>query len=275
MRQGKDRAGSMASRSQRGGFLILIYYIMQQTILGLCMPIYFIADLHLSEAEPELTALFLDFMHRRAPEAQAVYIMGDLFDFWVGDDEDSDFIRQVKNAIREVSAGGTACYFQHGNRDFMIGERFARECGLTLLPDYHVLDLFGRKALLCHGDTLCTDDVRYQHFRKKVHQKWRQKLFLLLPLALRLKIAHKIRHESKRSKRQKAEDIMDVNPQFTAEKVKQYGVPLLIHGHTHREHIHHEQGFTRIVLGDWQPGRASVLCADENGIGFVGQAERV
>lgn len=239
------------------------------------MPIYFIADLHLSESAPELTALFLDFMRHRAREAQAVYIMGDLFDFWVGDDEDSDLIRQVKSAIREVSAGGTACYFQHGNRDFMIGERFAHECGMTLLPDYYVVELFGKKALLCHGDTLCVDDVRYQQFRKKVHQKWRQKLFLMLPLSLRLHIARQIRSASKMDKQQKSVDIMDVNPQFTAETVKQYGVPLLIHGHTHRENIHREQGFTRIVLGDWQPGRASVLCADESGVGFVEGAERV
>ncbi|PSJ80538.1 UDP-2,3-diacylglucosamine diphosphatase [Neisseria iguanae] len=233
------------------------------------MPIYFIADLHLSESRPELTALFLRFMQEKAPHAQAVYILGDLFDFWVGDDGQSSLIDSVKQTIRAVSNQGVACYFQHGNRDFMIGRRFARECGMTLLPDYQLVELFGQKALLCHGDTLCIDDLRYQAFRKKVHQKWRQKLFLMLPLAVRLKIAHKIRHASKQDKQQKPAEIMDVNPEFTAGIVKQYGVPLLIHGHTHRENIHVNELFTRIVLGDWKVDYASVLKFDEQGFEFV------
>ncbi|WP_416191226.1 UDP-2,3-diacylglucosamine diphosphatase [Neisseria sp. CCUG12390] len=233
------------------------------------MPIYFIADLHLSESRPELTALFLRFMKEKAPHAQAVYILGDLFDFWVGDDEYSPLIDSVKHAIRAVSDSGVKCYFQHGNRDFMIGNRFARECGMTLLSDYCVADLFGQKALLCHGDTLCIDDVRYQRFRQKVHQKWRQKLFLMLPLSFRLKIAHKIRHASRQDKQQKSAEIMDVNPEFTAQTVQKYGVPLLIHGHTHRENIHVNEDFTRIVLGDWKADYASVLKVDESGFEFI------
>ncbi len=238
-------------------------------LMNRSMPIYFIADLHLSESRPELTALFLRFMQEKAPHAQELYILGDLFDFWVGDDEASSLIDSVKQAIRNVSDQGVACYFQHGNRDFMIGERFAHACGMKLLPDYQVVGLFGRQALLCHGDTLCIDDVRYQHFRKKVHQKWRQKLFLMLPLPVRLKIAHKIRLASKQDKQQKSAEIMDVNPEFTAQIVKQYGVPLLIHGHTHRENIHVNKDFTRIVLGDWKADYASVLRVDEQGFEFV------
>ena len=233
------------------------------------MPIYFIADVHLRESRPELTALFLRFMQEKAPQAQAVYILGDLFDFWVGDDETSPLIDSVKQAIRKVSDGGVACYFQHGNRDFMIGERFAQACGMKLLPDYQVVDLFGQQALLCHGDTLCIDDVRYQQFRKKVHQKWRQKLFLMLPLSVRLKIARKIRHASKQDKQQKSAEIMDVNPEFTAKIARQYGVSLLIHGHTHRENIHVNEDLTRIVLGDWKADYASVLNVDEQGFEFV------
>lgn len=233
------------------------------------MPIYFIADLHLSEARPELTELFLRFMRGRARQAQAVYILGDLFDFWVGDDEQSPLIESVKNAIRSVSDSGVACYFVHGNRDFMIGQRFARAAGMTLLPDYQVVNLFGRKALICHGDTLCTDDERYQRYRKKVHQKWRQRLFLMLPLALRLKIAAKIRRTSQHDKQYKTAEIMDVNPAFTAATVAQYGVDLLIHGHTHRENIHQNDGFTRIVLGDWKSDYASVLRCDASGCAFV------
>ncbi|MCP1659760.1 UDP-2,3-diacylglucosamine diphosphatase [Neisseria perflava] len=231
-------------------------------------PIYFIADLHLSEAQPELTALFLDFMQGRALQAQAVYILGDLFDFWVGDDEESALISAVKQALRGAADKGVKCYFIHGNRDFLIGKRFACDSGVVLLPEYQVIDLFGQKALICHGDTLCIDDTRYQAFRRKVQQKWRQKLFLLLPLGVRVKIAHKIRNISSRGKQTMAAQIMDVNPQFTAETVKRFGVPLLIHGHTHRENIHHEPEFTRIVLGDWRPDRVSVLRFDENGFGF-------
>ena len=232
-------------------------------------PIYFIADLHLSEAHPELTALFLRFMREQAPSAQAVYILGDLFDFWIGDDESSTVIDAVKQAIGTLTAQGVACYFIHGNRDFLIGRRFAQACGMTLLPEYQTLDLFGRKTLLCHGDTLCIDDVRYQQFRRKVHQKWRQSLFLMLPLFIRIKIAQKIRNISKQGKREKAAEIMDVNPAFTAETAKQYGVTLLIHGHTHRQNIHTGNDFTRIVLGDWQPDTASILKVDEHCFKFI------
>lgn len=233
------------------------------------MPIYFIADLHLSESRPDLTALFLQFMREKAPHAQAVYILGDLFDFWVGDDECSPLIDSVRHAIRALSDQQVKCYFQHGNRDFMLGQRFAEACGMSLLPDYQVVELFGRQALLCHGDTLCIDDERYQRYRQKVHQKWRQKLFLMLPLSVRLNIARRIRHTSKQEKQQKSAEIMDVNPQFTAETVKKYGVSLLIHGHTHRENIHVNAQFTRIVLGDWKTDRPSILKFDDTGFEFV------
>ena len=174
-------------------------------------PIYFIADLHLSETHPELTALFNDFMQNKAQEAQAVYILGDLFDFWIGDDETSPLISQVKQLIKNLTEKGIACYFIHGNRDFLVGKKFAQDCGLTLLPDYHCVDLYGVKTLICHGDTLCVDDVKYQQFRRKVHQNWRQRLFLCLPLKVRLKIAEKIRAKSKQDKQYKSLDIMDVN----------------------------------------------------------------
>ncbi len=187
-------------------------------------PIYFIADLHLSETHPELTALFCDFMQNQAQESQAVYILGDLFDFWIGDDETSPLISQVKQLIKNLTEKGIACYFIHGNRDFLVGKKFAQDCGLTLLPDYHCVDLYGVKTLICHGDTLCIDDVKYQQFRRKVHQKWRQRLFLCLPLKVRLKIAEKIRAKSKQDKQYKSLDIMDVNLAFTSQTVKEFGV---------------------------------------------------
>lgn len=233
------------------------------------MTYYFIADLHLNEAQPDITQHFLQFMQEKAPLAQAVYILGDFFDFWIGDDEQSALISQVKQALKQLTARGVKCYFICGNRDFLIGKRFAQETGIELLADYHVLDLYGTPTLLCHGDTLCIDDVKYQQFRRKVHQKWRQWLFLHLPLALRIKIAQKIRAKSKQDKQAKSAEIMDVNPQFTAETVQRFGVTRLIHGHTHRQAVHVEPKFTRIVLGDWRPDYASILKVDEHGFAFI------
>lgn len=230
---------------------------------------YFIADLHLSENQPHLTRLFLDFMQQQAPDAEAVYILGDLFDFWIGDDEQSPLIEQVKEQIKRLTDKHIPCYFIHGNRDFLVGKRFAKACGLTLLPTYHVLNLYGQKTLLCHGDTLCIDDLAYQRFRRKVHQPWRQWLFLCLPLKVRLKIAQKIRHKSQQDKQRKSDEIMDVNPDFVRQIFTQFDVNLLIHGHTHRQNIHQiPPHFTRIVLGDWGK-TASILEASENGLRFV------
>ncbi|QGM81504.1 UDP-2,3-diacylglucosamine diphosphatase [Otariodibacter oris] len=219
---------------------------------------YFIADLHLNESQPEITDLFLQFMQEKAPLAEAIYILGDLFDFWIGDDEQSELITQVKQATCKVVEQGVPCYFICGNRDFLIGKRFAKESGMTLLPDYHIVDLYGKRTLICHGDTLCIDDEKYQNFRKKVHQKWLQWLFLKLPLSLRINIAQKIRAKSKQDKQHKPIDIMDVNKAFTAEIVEKYQAEWLIHGHTHRQAVHSNQHFansdrtfTRIVLGDW------------------------
>lgn len=219
---------------------------------------YFIADLHLNEAQPEITELFLQFMVEKAPLADAVYILGDLFDFWIGDDENSTLIKTVKNAIYQLTQQDVPCYFICGNRDFLLSKKFAKETGLQLLPDYFLIDLYGKKTLICHGDTLCVDDVNYQKFRQKVHQKWRQRLFLCLPLWVRLKIAQKIRQKSRGEKGIKPAEIMDVNPQFTAKIMQQYQADWLIHGHTHKQAVHYckknaitDRSFTRIVLGDW------------------------
>lgn len=245
------------------------------------MSTYFIADLHLSEYEPHITDLFLQFMAEKAPLAEAVYILGDLFDFWIGDDEQSDLISQVKSAIRNLTEQGVPCYFICGNRDFLLGKRFANECGMTLLPDYQLIDLYGKKTLLCHGDTLCIDDVKYQKFRQKVHQKWRQWLFLCLPLKWRILIAEKIRAKSKADKKGKSLKMMDVNPEFTAQKMAEFGAEWLIHGHTHRQAVHYpslfskkgqrgtksEPLFTRIVLGDWGK-TASILEVTADGFQF-------
>ena len=235
---------------------------------------YFIADLHLSENRPHLLALFRQFMQEQAPEAEKLYILGDLFDFWIGDDEQSDLISEVQQLIRHLTEKGVPCYFQHGNRDFLIGKKFANACGLTLLPTYQVIDLYGTPTLLCHGDTLCVDDVKYQHYRKKVHQKWRQWLFLHLPLKVRLKIAEKIRAKSRQDKQLKSTEIMDVNADFVQQIFAQFHVTQMIHGHTHRQK-HHEipPHFHRIVLGDWGE-TSSLLEVTPHSIKFVNDTLR-
>ena len=235
---------------------------------------YFIADLHLSENRPHLLALFRQFMQEQAPEAEKLYILGDLFDFWIGDDEQSDLISEVQQLIRHLTEKGVPCYFQHGNRDFLIGKKFANACGLTLLPTYQVIDLYGTPTLLCHGDTLCVDDVKYQQYRKKVHQKWRQWLFLHLPLKVRLKIAEKIRAKSRQDKQLKSTEIMDVNAAFVQQIFAQFHVTQMIHGHTHRQK-HHEilPHFHRIVLGDWGE-TSSLLEVTPHSIEFINDTLR-
>ena len=235
---------------------------------------YFIADLHLSENRPHLLALFRQFMQEQAPEAEKLYILGDLFDFWIGDDEHSNLISEVQQLIRHLTEQGVPCYFQHGNRDFLIGKKFANACGLTLLPTYQVIDLYGTPTLLCHGDTLCVDDVKYQHYRKKVHQKWRQWLFLHLPLKVRLKIAEKIRAKSRQDKQLKSTEIMDVNAAFVQKMFAQFHVTQMIHGHTHRQK-HHEipPHFHRIVLGDWGE-TSSLLEVTPHSIEFINETLR-
>ena len=235
---------------------------------------YFIADLHLSENRPHLLALFRQFMQEQAPEAEKLYILGDLFDFWIGDDEQSDLISEVQQLIRHLTEQGVPCYLQHGNRDFFIGKKFAKACGMTLLPTYHVIDLYGTPTLLCHGDTLCVDDVKYQQYRKKVHQKVRQWVFLHLPLKVRLKIAEKIRAKSRQDKQVKSTEIMDVNANFVQQMFAQFHVTQMIHGHTHRQK-HHEipPHFHRIVLGDWGE-TSSLLEVTPHSIEFINDTLR-
>ena len=235
---------------------------------------YFIADLHLSENRPHLLALFRQFMQEQAPEAEKLYILGDLFDFWIGDDEQSDLISEVQQLIRHLTEQGVPCYFQHGNRDFLIGKKFANACGVTLLPTYQVIDLYGTPTLLCHGDTLCVDDVKYQQYRKKVHQKWRQWLFLHLPLKVRLNIAEKIRAKSRQDKQVKSTEIMDVNADFVQQMFAKFHVTQMIHGHTHRQK-HHEipPHFHRIVLGDWGE-TSSLLEVTPHSIEFINDTLR-
>lgn len=219
------------------------------------MATLFIADLHLQTEEPAITAGFLRFLAGSAQEADALYILGDLFEAWIGDDDPNPLHRQIAAALKALADSGIPVYFIHGNRDFLLGQRFARESGMTLLPEEKVLELYGKRLLILHGDTLCTDDAGYQAFRAKVHQPWLQKLFLALPLFIRMRIAAKMRAGSKSANRTKSQAIMDVNPQAVVKVMEKHQVQHLIHGHTHRPDIHaltaNGAPACRYVLGAW------------------------
>ncbi|CDL83199.1 UDP-2,3-diacylglucosamine diphosphatase [Xenorhabdus szentirmaii] len=214
-----------------------------------------IADLHLSEQEPAITAGFLRFLREEAIHAERLYILGDFFNYWIGDDDPNPFHTKIAKALYELKQKGIPCYFIHGNRDFLLGSRFAKESGLILLPQETVLELYDKRILILHGDTLCTDDIGYQQYRKRVHTPWIQRLFLLLPLFIRLKIAAKMRAGSQSANSKKSEEIMDVNQQAVVECFKKYQVDWIIHGHTHRPAIHDmnvdDKTVYRGVLGAW------------------------
>lgn len=236
------------------------------------MTTLFIADLHLSEQEPAITAGFLRFLAGEARRADALYILGDLFEAWIGDDDPQPLHAEIAAALKALSASGVHCYFIHGNRDFLLGRRFARASGMTLLPEEQVLDLYGRRVLIMHGDTLCTDDEGYQRFRKKVRNPLIQKIFLALPLRLRLKIAGKMRADSQQANQQKSLAIMDVNPQAVTAVMQRHQVRWLIHGHTHRPAIHTLAllggDAHRAVLGAWHQ-EGSMVAVNAHGVELI------
>lgn len=230
------------------------------------MATLFVSDLHLDPARPATTALFLDFLARQARQAEACYILGDLFEAWIGDDDDTELGRVVVNALRSLADSGVPVYFLHGNRDFLIGPRFASESGIQLLPETEVIDLYGEPVLLLHGDTLCTDDVDYQAFRAQVRNPVWQARLLEQPLAQRRALAGQLRETSRQALQQKATDITDVNPAAVNQALRAHGVRRMIHGHTHRPAIHEwtleKLPVRRAVLGDWYV-QGSVLRCDK------------
>ena len=232
------------------------------------MATLFIADLHLQTEEPAITAGFLRFLAGEARRADALYILGDLFEAWIGDDDPNPLHQQIARAIKALVDSGVPCYFIHGNRDFLLGKRFARESGMTLLPQEQRLELYGRPLLILHGDTLCIDDAGYQAFRAKVHTPWIQKLFLALPLFIRQKIAARMRADSKAANSHKSMEIMDVNQQAVVEVVEKYQVQWLIHGHTHRPDVHtlsaNGQPAYRVVLGAWHTEGSMVKVSEKD-----------
>lgn len=226
--------------------------------------ILFISDLHLSLEKPDLTRHFLHFLAQRAPQAAKVYILGDLFDAWVGDDDFTPPSNKIREALRNLVQSGTEVFLQPGNRDFLLGEEFAKQTGLQLLADYAVIDLGGQRTLLTHGDLLCSDDLAYQKFRTLSRTaSWRENV-LSKPLWIRLLAARWYRLRSFWHKRKKSQEIMDVNHETVCEQMRSHGVHYLIHGHTHRPQTHHFQldqhPAERVVLAQWSSHSIEILC---------------
>ncbi|WP_286220072.1 UDP-2,3-diacylglucosamine diphosphatase [Marinobacter apostichopi] len=236
------------------------------------MTTLFISDLHLEESRPDITEAFLGFLKEKAHGVEQLYILGDFFEAWIGDDERTPLQEQIAAALRAVSDSGTEIFLMHGNRDFLIGHDFCDRAGATLLDDPTVVDLYGTPTLLMHGDSLCTADVEYQKFRANMRNPQWQQMILQRPLADRQQMARQLREISMAKNQGKAETIMDVTPEEVVNDMETHGVQRLIHGHTHRPAEHHLQAngqpAKRIVLGDWdthvwwldvQPGQEPVL----------------
>ncbi|MEZ5537876.1 MAG: UDP-2,3-diacylglucosamine diphosphatase [Thiolinea sp.] len=236
------------------------------------MNTWFISDLHLEPSRPDSIRQLFAFLQQIGGKADALYILGDFFEYWVGDDfldtSAGEQVKPVIQALRQLSDSGVALYFMHGNRDFLIGERFATETGCMLLPEQQVIDLYGTPTLLMHGDTLCTDDVDYQKARAVFRDpKWQAQV-LTWTIPQRLQRAREMREVSENSTRYKTEELMDVNQQTVEQTMRETGVARLIHGHTHRPAIHDfqldGQDVQRIVLGDWYK-QSSFLRISDNG----------
>ncbi|TAN64991.1 MAG: UDP-2,3-diacylglucosamine diphosphatase [Methylobacter sp.] len=231
--------------------------------------ILFISDLHISLEKPEITRRFLWFLTERAAKAAAVYILGDLFDAWIGDDDFTPPNNKIRTQLKQLTGSGIPVYLQQGNRDFLLGKQFSKDTGVTLLDEYAVIDVHGTPTLLTHGDLLCTDDLPYQAFRAKSHtQAWRQSV-LSKPLLVRLLAARWYRLRSYFHKRKKSQDIMDVNQNTVLNIMRERHCLRLIHGHTHRPAIHDfeidGQIAQRFVLAAWTKDAGEVLCWNQNG----------
>ena len=232
------------------------------------MTALFISDLHLYHQRPAVTEAFRRFLRQQAVQADLLYILGDLFETWIGDDDPDPHNRSVVTSLRKLTDSGTPCFFIRGNRDFLIGDRFANETGVSILSDGTRIGLHGQTVLLLHGDALCTDDKKYQRFRRFARHSLTQKIFLSLPVAARRGVAKLTRDQTMSTSRQKPEDIMDVNQATVEKTMRDESVEILVHGHTHRPAVHcfklAGRDAQRIVLGDWY-SQGSVLRWDSAG----------
>lgn len=220
------------------------------------MPTLFISDLHLHEQRPEVHQWLFGFLRGPARQADAVFILGDLFEYWIGDDALSPIAAEVARETARLAEVGVPCRFIHGNRDFLLGENYARRAGLQLLPEEIVLEIDGQQTLLLHGDTLCTDDIEYQAFRRQSRDPAWQAAMLAQPVEARLRLAREAREASMRHTGSASMEIMDVNGDAVLAAFRRHGVRRMIHGHTHRPAVHlhdlgHGETGERIVLADW------------------------
>jgi UDP-2,3-diacylglucosamine hydrolase len=217
--------------------------------------ILLISDLHLQTGRPELTRAFLAFIASRASQASALYILGDLFNVWIGDDDDAPLCSEVSAALKQLANSGTAVYLLHGNRDFLLGAAYAAACGATLVDEPYLLSHLGQNYLLMHGDVLCTRDEDYQNFRAMVRDARWQQQFLARSLAERRAFAEQARSQSKSMSSNKSSDIMDVTQSAVEQVLVEHATPIMIHGHTHRPALHqftlNDQLYERLVIGDW------------------------
>lgn len=233
----------------------------------------FISDLHLEAERPDITQAFLAFIENIAPNAEALYILGDFFNVWIGDDKSSELTQVVSSSLKQLADSGTYLYLMHGNRDFLLGQEFADSCGAKLIFEPYTLEVYGKSHLLLHGDSLCTLDTAYMQFRSMVRSPAWQQDFLSKPLSERQAFADQARAQSKSMSSNKPEDIMDVTPNEVLKVMSENKVNSLIHGHTHRPAIHNfalNDGSTakRTVLADWEKG-ASYIELNDSGIQLV------
>ena len=234
---------------------------------------YFISDLHLHPDRAELFTLLYDFIDDISCDAEALYILGDLFEFWIGDDiidtPTGEIYTPLFNKLKSLSDSGTKLFFIQGNRDFLARKKFARRIGARLLADQQVIDLYGTQALIMHGDTLCTDDKSYQRMRALLRNRILQRLYLMQSTQKRQRIADKTRQITQKETGVKSSMILDVNQQQVEEVLKKGGMGILIHGHTHRPGEHQfkldNQSARRIVLGDWHDKSSYLKVTQENG----------
>lgn len=239
----------------------------------LTKPIYIISDLHLGDNHPELLDAFERFIDIKARQAHALYILGDLFEVWVGDDDTSATARRVTERLKGLSEQGVPVFYMHGNRDFLIGKSFLNQANIHLLPDPSVVSFDGLDVLMSHGDLLCTLDKPYQRYRWLVHRRLIQQLFLALPRAWRDRVGQRLRMQSGSESSQKSMAMMDVNEETVGAWLKHYQVYTLIHGHTHKpfKHVYPlcHPPLTRFVLGAWDDGNAKILCYQAGKLSLV------
>tara|TARA_Y100001980_G_C14483630_1_gene261713 strand:+ start:52 stop:777 length:726 start_codon:yes stop_codon:yes gene_type:complete len=236
------------------------------------MTTVFLSDIHISDQHPEISKHLEEFLLEEGSKTDTIFVLGDLFEYWLGDDDPNPSFAEIKNLLRKLSDKNISIFFIHGNRDFLIGESFAEETGCHILRDPHVIDLYGKKVLISHGDIFCTDDKEYQLFRNQTRDPAWKKFILNKPLAFRKNFAKKARLQSQEHTSSEKSKIMDVNEDEILKMYEKYNVDIIIHGHTHRPAIHdvffNGRNCQRIVLGDWYE-QGSILKCDETGFDLI------